>query len=80
MGKCPDGFAWDIVTDQYWPADSAYMQLDSEQRIKLNRAENFARKRIEAIAVKTAEESLAVTCPHCGHTGDVRIPARFKPA
>ncbi len=25
------------------------------------------------------EESLAVTCPHCGHTSDVRIPARFKP-
>ncbi len=23
-----------------------------------------------------AEESLAVTCPHCGHTSDVRIPAR----
>ncbi len=30
--------------------------------------------------LNVAEESLAVTCPHCGHTSDVRIPARFKPA
>ncbi len=29
--------------------------------------------------LNVAEESLAVTCPHCGHTSDVRIPARFKP-
>ncbi len=26
--------------------------------------------------LNVAEESLAVTCPHCGHTSDVRIPAR----
>ncbi len=30
--------------------------------------------------LNVAEETLAVTCPHCGHTSDVRIPARFKPA